>query len=35
MVRDAYPTRLESRPQMVIDEINLSPLNKVVRFKKG
>ena len=26
---------LESRPQMVIDEINLSPLNKVVRFKKG
>ena len=24
---------LESRPQMVIDEINLSPLNKVVKFK--
>jgi NADP-dependent 3-hydroxy acid dehydrogenase YdfG len=26
---------LESRPQIVIDEINLSPLNKVVKFKKG
>ena len=26
---------LESRSQMVIDEINLSPLNKVVKFKKG
>ena len=25
---------LSSRPQIVIDEINLSPLNKVVKFKK-
>jgi NADP-dependent 3-hydroxy acid dehydrogenase YdfG len=25
---------LASRPQIVIDEINLSPLNKVVKFKK-
>ncbi|MCX7096941.1 MAG: SDR family oxidoreductase [Methylococcales bacterium] len=25
---------LASRPQMVVDEINLSPLNKVVKFKK-
>jgi 3-hydroxy acid dehydrogenase / malonic semialdehyde reductase len=25
---------LHSRPQIVIDEINLNPLNKVIRFKK-
>jgi NADP-dependent 3-hydroxy acid dehydrogenase YdfG len=33
-VADAVSYVLGSRPHIVIDEINLSPLNKVVRFKK-
>ena len=33
-VADAVSYVLGSRSQIVIDEINLSPLNKVVRFKK-
>ncbi len=33
-VANAVAYVLESNPQMVIDEINLNPLNKVVRFKK-
>lgn len=34
-VADAVSYVLGSRPQIVIDEINLSPLNKVVKFKKS
>jgi len=33
-VAEAVSYVLNSRAQIVIDEINLSPLNKVVRFKK-
>jgi len=33
-VAEAVCYVLSSRPQIVIDEINLSPLNKVVKFKK-
>jgi len=33
-VAEAVCYVLTSRPHMVIDEINLSPLNKVVKFKK-
>jgi len=33
-VADAVSYVLDSRTQIVIDEINLSPLNKVVKFKK-
>jgi 3-hydroxy acid dehydrogenase / malonic semialdehyde reductase len=33
-VADAVSYVLGSRPQIVIDEINLSPLNKVIKFKK-
>lgn len=33
-VADAVSYVLNSRAQIVIDEINLSPLNKVVKFKK-
>ncbi|TRW99050.1 SDR family oxidoreductase [Candidatus Methylobacter oryzae] len=34
-VADAVSYVLNSRAQIVIDEINLSPLNKVVKFKKA
>ncbi|MEQ1621739.1 MAG: SDR family oxidoreductase [Methylococcales bacterium] len=34
-VAEAVCYVLSSRPQIVIDEINLSPLNKVVKFKKS
>lgn len=34
-VAEAVSYVLNSRPQIVIDEINLSPLNKVVKFKKS
>jgi len=34
-VAEAVCYVLTSRPQIVIDEINLSPLNKVVKFKKS
>jgi len=34
-VAEAVCYVLNSRPQIVIDEINLSPLNKVVKFKKS
>jgi len=34
-VAEAVCYVLTSRPQIVIDEINLSPLNKVVKFKKN
>jgi NADP-dependent 3-hydroxy acid dehydrogenase YdfG len=34
-VAEAVSYVLGSRAQIVIDEINLSPLNKVVKFKKG
>jgi len=34
-VADAVAYVLASRPQMLIDEINLNPLNKVVKFKKN
>jgi 3-hydroxy acid dehydrogenase/malonic semialdehyde reductase len=33
-VADAVSYVLDSRTQIVIDEINMSPLNKVVKFKK-
>ena len=33
-VADAVSYVLDSRTQIVIDEINLSPLNKIVKFKK-
>jgi NADP-dependent 3-hydroxy acid dehydrogenase YdfG len=33
-VAEAVSYVLNSRAQIVIDEINLSPLNKVVKFKK-
>jgi len=33
-VAEALCYVLNSRSQIVIDEINLSPLNKVVKFKK-
>jgi 3-hydroxy acid dehydrogenase/malonic semialdehyde reductase len=33
-VAEAVSYVLDSRAQIVIDEINLSPLNKVVKFKK-
>jgi len=34
-VAEAVSYVLNSRVQIVIDEINLSPLNKVVKFKKS
>jgi 3-hydroxy acid dehydrogenase/malonic semialdehyde reductase len=34
-VAEAVSYVLNSRPQIVIDEINMSPLNKVVKFKKA
>ena len=34
-VAEAVCYALNSRAQIVIDEINLSPLNKVVKFKKA
>ncbi|MGZ4953702.1 MAG: SDR family oxidoreductase, partial [Methylobacter sp.] len=33
-VAEAVSYVLNSRAQIVVDEINLSPLNKVVKFKK-